>query len=1224
MASKSVEPNGVIVTSAARSRTPSLNLKPMMDKFDQMKFEPGTPPELGPLPTNWEKAYTDNGEPYFIDHTSGTSQWLDPRLARVQKKSIEDCEEDELPYGWEKIDDPQFGTYYIDHINRQTQYENPVIQARRIKSQHNQPLTNGSGIISPEDGYNGVNETLPSINDSFNDKSHNLVSGMAMQSGAYPIRHPMQTEPLIQFTRNPAELRGTFVTTTLVKGSRGFGFTIVGGDDEVEEFLQIKSVVQDGPAWQDGKLAQGDVLVYVDDVCVLGFTHRDVVMMFQNLPIGDCVTLEVCRGYPLPFDPDDPNTEIVTTLAVSADDNNAKSQLNSNYDVNGSHLQQQQAQTTTGDVGEETPDILDFYSAGRAEIPLELLTVGIVKGLMGFGFTIADSAHGQKVKKILDRPRCKNLAEGDVLLEINGRDVRGLEHSNVVQILKDCSQGLEATITIQRGGQSSPNKNKAKILKMAKSFEENSQMQVFPNKQDSNFSRSFDSGVPPMGQYRSKTPTADIYGGHREKEVVPIRSKTPSAEIHNRSKSPLTTNPVSATAMATKNIYFQNEMRTHNSGNDAVDGLGPGSIYGTTTGPAMRANEVPEGWQSNRQPTSGNEQSNGRYQEWPPTGNAVRSGEESCYGYSRRDGGEGSENYNLTRQPNEQQNRQQQQPIYEPNYNYSQRNNVYTSQQLQQTNFVNSIYGTNMAAMVDDPNLNHRRQGTSFEREQPSPVTNVGRKTNSWYGGVNNQQQQSNLTQQPLTDYLEFTIHLFKQETGFGFRIVGGTEEGSQVSIGHIVPGGAADLDGRLKSGDEIVSVDNQQVLNTSHHHVVQLMGHAAQTGRVTLGIRRKIVHQDYMKSRQWDGLYPYDVTVNRRENEGFGFVIISSVTRAGSTIGRIIEGSPAERCGCLHVGDRILAVNGKDINDLHHGDIVNLIKDSGFSVTLTIGPPQDDASSTTSTSQKLVNAYAEHNDSLIKRNIYNSTPCLQYNDFSSSAVTRRTSYAVNNFPIHIAGGCGGGAVSFKQINYIPRFNDTIQEENVLEDEQYYAVELFRGTRGFGFSIRGGKEFQNMPLFVLKIADDGPAAIDGRLKTGDQFVEINGVNTKDMTHAEAIDLIKQGGSSVRLLVKRSSPKSSSSSLPKHSSHSAVPLSNDRVSFDSVPNQSATGVVSPVIAGNLPHPGNYMLGGSSSSTSANHLSPLIQNGPLGQSSPRVILSNDQEVYYPYWQYERGPV
>ena len=34
------------------------------------------------------------------------------------------------------------------------------------------------------------------------------------------------------------------------------------------------------------------------------------------------------------------------------------------------------------------------------------------------------------------------------------------------------------------------------------------------------------------------------------------------------------------------------------------------------------------------------------------------------------------------------------------------------------------------------------------------------------------------------------------------------------------------------------------------------------------------------------------------------------------------------------------MAVNRVDISSLHHGDIVNLIKDSGYSVVLTVGPP--------------------------------------------------------------------------------------------------------------------------------------------------------------------------------------------------------------------------------------------------------------------------------------------
>lgn len=55
--------------------------------------------------------------------------------------------------------------------------------------------------------------------------------------------------------------------------------------------------------------------------------------------------------------------------------------------------------------------------------------------------------------------------------------------------------------------------------------------------------------------------------------------------------------------------------------------------------------------------------------------------------------------------------------------------------------------------------------------------------------------------------------------------------------------------------------------------------------------------------------------------------------------IGRIIEGSPTDRCGLLHVGDRISAVNGCSIIELSHSDIVQLIKDAGTVVTLTVVP---------------------------------------------------------------------------------------------------------------------------------------------------------------------------------------------------------------------------------------------------------------------------------------------
>ena len=141
---------------------------------------------------------------------------------------------------------------------------------------------------------------------------------------------------------------------------------------------------------------------------------------------------------------------------------------------------------------------------------------------------------------------------------------------------------------------------------------------------------------------------------------------------------------------------------------------------------------------------------------------------------------------------------------------------------------------------------------------------------------------------------MEITIDLQRRQEGFGFRIVGGTEEGSQVSVGHIVPRGAAALDGRLQTNDQIVAVDGISVVGASHHSVVQLMARAAANGRVRLVVR-KPVYGTASGNHEIVGppghspssmTTPLHVTLKRQPSEGFGFVIISSASKAGATIG--------------------------------------------------------------------------------------------------------------------------------------------------------------------------------------------------------------------------------------------------------------------------------------------------------------------------------------------------
>ncbi|KAG7267381.1 hypothetical protein CRUP_030035 [Coryphaenoides rupestris] len=51
----------------------------------------------------------------------------------------------------------------------------------------------------------------------------------------------------------------------------------------------------------------------------------------------------------------------------------------------------------------------------------------------------------------------------------------------------------------------------------------------------------------------------------------------------------------------------------------------------------------------------------------------------------------------------------------------------------------------------------------------------------------------------------------------------------------------------------------------------------------------------------------------------------------------------------------------------------------------------------------------------------------------------------------------------------------------------------------------------SMDLYVLRLAEDGSAVRNGKMRVGDEILEINGESTKNMKHARAIELIKSGG-----------------------------------------------------------------------------------------------------------------
>ncbi|XP_031727586.1 membrane-associated guanylate kinase, WW and PDZ domain-containing protein 3 isoform X2 [Anarrhichthys ocellatus] len=360
-------------------------------------------------------------------------------------------------------------------------------------------------------------------------------------------------------------------------------------------------------------------------------------------------------------------------------------------------------------------------------------------------------------------------------------------------------------------------------------------------------------------------------------------------------------------------------------------------------------------------------------------------------------------------------------------------------------------------------------------------------------------------------------------ETGFGFRVLGG--EGPQqpnvfpqVYIGAIVPNGAAEKDGRLRAGDELIGIDGVMVKGRSHKQVLDLMTNAARNGQVMLTIRRKVIYRNATEEEAQE-MAPvlvngspklprlpmpsaldhesFDITLHRKDSEGFGFVILTSKSKPPygvipHKIGRIIDGSPTDRCGLLHVGDRISAVNGRSIIELSHNDIVQLIKEAGSVVTLTVVPEDEYKGPPSGASS------AKQSPALLHR-----------------AIGPRSALQDERYNLDLEEKRDG-------VNWSEHRTLSHSEQGTLcvtgPNQGCLTVELERGPRGFGFSLRGGTEY-NMGLYILRLAEDGAAELDGRIHVGDEIVEINGEPARGISHTRAIELIQAGGSKVVLLLR---------------------------------------------------------------------------------------------------------
>ncbi|XP_016087205.1 discs large homolog 1-like protein isoform X1 [Sinocyclocheilus grahami] len=224
-------------------------------------------------------------------------------------------------------------------------------------------------------------------------------------------------------------------------------------------------------------------------------------------------------------------------------------------------------------------------------------------------------------------------------------------------------------------------------------------------------------------------------------------------------------------------------------------------------------------------------------------------------------------------------------------------------------------------------------------------------------------------------------IKLIKGPKGLGFSIAGGVGNqhipgDNSIYITKIIEGGAAHKDGRLQIGDKLLAVNSSCLEEVTHEHAVTALKNTPDvvylkvakpnsvfmndrfappdiTNSYSQHMENHISPSSYLSQPLppvHSGLYsptpkttvgdddatrePRKVVLHRGST-GLGFNIVGGEDGEGIFISFILAGGPADLCGELKKGDRLVSVNGIDLRSATHEQAAAALKNAGQAVTI-------------------------------------------------------------------------------------------------------------------------------------------------------------------------------------------------------------------------------------------------------------------------------------------------
>ncbi|KRT81861.1 PDZ domain-containing protein, partial [Oryctes borbonicus] len=394
-----------------------------------------------------------------------------------------------------------------------------------------------------------------------------------------------------------------------------------------------------------------------------------------------------------------------------------------------------------------------------------------------------------------------------------------------------------------------------------------------------------------------------------------------------------------------------------------------------------------------------------------------------------------------------------------------------------------------------------------------------------------------------------FTVKLAKRSSDLGITITASKNRPDEpFIISDIRTGSIAHRTGTLHAGDRLLAIDNKpldhmtienafEILQMSTNDIVTLKIEKTETENSNLLLDSVVYTVELVR---YGG--PLGITISGSE-DCMEPIILSGLT----------EGGLAEKTGALHVGDRILAINGESLQHRPLSDAIRLLQTSGDRIqlkiarTLNLRDNSEDSRCSYSSPGLISLDSAVHSwdsntgeanepdqpenkdlESVISEPIsfQDETQSKQRKHDSQLQFYSDADDTICPSPLPLPNYNFGntlkyesGAYNQSRGNFCDRLHGTFSNESIV-DQEIHHVTLFKDSvyDDYGFSVSDG--LYEKGVYINRIRKGGPADIVGLLKSYDRIIQVNDTKTQDFDCCLTVPLIASAGDRIELVVSR--------------------------------------------------------------------------------------------------------